>query len=64
MKEEQLDYYKRSHAWLTTYAPYENPKYVITAMVEHGGHGGSVVGPMIAEIYKKMIEVGYIKPQQ
>lgn len=62
MKEEQLDYYKRSHAWLTTYAPYESPKYVVTALVEHGGHGGSEAGPLIAEVYKKLIELGYIKP--
>ncbi len=62
MKEEQLDYYKRSHAWLSTYAPYENPKYVITALVEHGGHGGSEAGPMVAEVYRKLIELGYIKP--
>ncbi len=61
MKEEQLDYYKRSHAWLTTYAPYENPKYVVTAMVEHGGHGGSEAGPIVAEVYRKLIELGYIK---
>lgn len=62
MKEEQLDYYKRSHAWLTTYAPYENPRYVVTAMVEHGGHGGSEAGPMVAAVYRKLIELGYIKP--
>jgi len=61
MKEEQLDYYKRSHAWLTTYAPYENPKFVITALIEHGGHGGSEGGPLIAAVYRKLIELGYIK---
>jgi len=60
MKEEQLDYYKRSHAWLTTYAPYENPRFVITSMVEHGGHGGSAAGPIVAEVYRKLIELGYI----
>lgn len=62
MKEEQLDYYKRSHAWLTTYAPYENPRFVVTALVEHGGHGGSEAGPMVAAVYRKLIELGYIKP--
>lgn len=62
MKEEQLDYYKRSHAWLTTYAPFEAPRYVVTALVEHGGHGGSEAGPMVAAVYKKLIELGYIKP--
>ena len=59
MLESQLDYYSRSHAWLTTYAPYENPKYVVTVLVEHGGHGGSTAGPIAAEIYKWMANEGY-----
>ena len=60
MKEHELEYFKRSQAWLTTYAPYKNPKYVITILVEHGGHGGSAAGPMVGKIYNKLIELGYI----
>ncbi|NPA04287.1 MAG: penicillin-binding protein 2 [Epsilonproteobacteria bacterium] len=61
MKEEELEYYSRSHAWLTTYAPFENPKYIVTVVVEHGGHGGSAAGPIVSQIYNKMIELGYFK---
>lgn len=60
MKEHELEYFKRSQAWLTTYAPYKNPKYAITILVEHGGHGGSAAGPMVGKIYDKLIELGYI----
>ena len=59
MLESQLDYYSRSHAWLTTYAPFKNPKYVVTVLVEHGGHGGSTSGPIAAEIYNWMANEGY-----
>jgi penicillin-binding protein 2 len=59
MLESQLDYYSRSHAWITTYAPFDNPKYVVTVLVEHGGHGGSTAGPIAAEIYKWMANEGY-----
>ncbi len=59
MKESQLDYYSRSHAWLTTYAPFKNPKYVVTVLVEHGGHGGSTAGPIAASIYRWMANEGY-----
>jgi penicillin-binding protein 2 len=62
LKESQLEYLQRSHAWLTTYAPYDNPRYVITAILEHGGHGGSEAGPIVAEVYRKMIQLGYLKP--
>eukprot|EP01029_Cantina_marsupialis_P004615 TRINITY_DN147305_c0_g2_i2.p1 TRINITY_DN147305_c0_g2~~TRINITY_DN147305_c0_g2_i2.p1 ORF type:complete len:309 (-),score=28.75 TRINITY_DN147305_c0_g2_i2:95-925(-) len=61
MKESELKYYHRSHAWLTTYGPYKNPKYVVSMLVEHGGHGGSAAGQVITKIYNKLEELGYIK---
>jgi penicillin-binding protein 2 len=61
MKEDELAYYHRSHAWLTTYAPYKNPQYIVTILVEHGGHGGSAAGPMAREIYNWLVDHGYIK---
>ena len=60
MKEEDMKYLQRSHAWITTYAPYENPKYVVTIIIEHGGHGGLAAGPMAVKIYNKLLELGYI----
>ncbi|BDY13921.1 penicillin-binding protein 2 [Hydrogenimonas cancrithermarum] len=61
MKEDELAYYHRSHAWLTTYAPYKNPQYIVTILVEHGGHGGSAAGPMVKEIYNWLVDHGYIR---
>jgi len=63
MLESQLDYFSRSHAWLTTYAPFDHPKYVVTILVEHGGHGGSTAGPIAAEIYRWMANEGYFGEQ-
>jgi len=60
-REDELAYWKRSHAWLTTYGPYKNPQFVVTAMIEHGGHGGSAAGGIVSEIYKKLIQLHYIK---
>ena len=61
MKEHELEYYQRSHAWLTTYAPYKKPQYVVTVLIEHGGHGGSAAGEIVSKIYDKLFELGYIK---
>ena len=62
-KEDELAYFKRSHAWLTTYAPFDKPKYVVTVLVEHGGHGGSTSGPIAAKIYRWMYQNGYFGKQ-
>lgn len=61
MKEYELEYFQRSQAWLTTYGPYKDPRYVVTLLVEHGGHGGSAAGPMATKIFDKLQELGYIK---
>ncbi|WP_348518157.1 penicillin-binding protein 2 [Campylobacter sp. CCS1377] len=60
IKEEDFKYYLRSHAWITSYAPYQNPKYVVTVLVEHGGRSLSA-GPISAKIYEKLIEMGYLQ---
>lgn len=61
LKEHELAYVKRSHAWFTTYGPYKNPQYVVTVLIEHGGHGGQAAGPIVSNIYNKLKELGYIK---
>lgn len=58
--EKQFEYYTRSHAWLTSYAPYSKPKYVVTVLLEHGGRN-ITSGAIVAKIYQKMIELGYFK---
>ncbi len=66
LKESELAYFHRSHAWITTYAPYKNPQFVVTVLVEHGGHGGSTSGPIAAKIYKWLYAHNYFsdKPVQ
>jgi len=60
IKEEDMEYYTRSHAWLTTYGPASKPEVIVTVLVEHGGHGGSAAGGVVSKIYDKLYELGYI----
>jgi len=60
MSEDDLVYFKKSHAWFTTYAPYDNPKYIVTAIVEHGGHGGKAAGEIVSKVYNFLANLGYI----
>jgi penicillin-binding protein 2 len=40
----------RDHALFTAYAPAENPKIVMTVLVENGGSGGSTAAPIARQI--------------
>jgi penicillin-binding protein 2 len=60
MDEKEMAYFHRSHAWLTVYVPYEAPKYAITVMVEHGGHGGESAGPIVGQLLKSMETLNYL----
>ena len=37
-------------AWFACYAPYDDPRYVVACLVEHGGGGSAVAAPLGAEI--------------
>lgn len=60
IKEYEMEYFARSHAWITAFVPYDDPKYAITIMVEHGGSGGSG-GPILVSIVNKLYDLGYIR---
>lgn len=38
------------HAWFAAFAPFENPSISITVLIEDGGEGSSVAGPVAKEI--------------
>ena len=51
--EKDIPYKYRDHAWFTSFAPTENPEIAVTVLVEHGGHGGSVAGPVAKDIIEQ-----------
>ncbi len=46
LKEEDIPYKFRDHAWFTCFAPADDPEIAVTVLVEHGLHGGSGAGPV------------------
>ena len=56
VKQENIDYLDRDHAWFVAYAPVKDPKYAISVLVEHGGSGSSSAAPIAKEIIKKVLE--------
>lgn len=40
----------KTHAWMTAFAPYDNPQIVIVALIEEGGEGYATAGPVVDDI--------------
>ena len=49
--ENLIDERLRDHALFIAYAPADQPKIAIAVIVENGGHGGSVAGPIAKKIF-------------
>ena len=43
---------KSNNSWVISFAPYENPKYAVCIMVQNGGSGGGVCGPLANLVYR------------
>lgn len=56
LKEEDIPYKYRDHAWFTCFAPAEDPEIAITVLVEHGLHGSSGAGPIARAVMAKYFE--------
>ena len=46
-----------AHAWFTAYAPCDNPKIVLTVMIEGGGEGSDVAVPAAKRIFESYFGV-------
>lgn len=44
---------KDTHAWLTAFAPADNPEISVTVLVERGGEGSDVAAPIVGDILKE-----------
>lgn len=53
------------HAWMTGFAPAENPKIAFAVLVEYAGAGGgAAAGPVAAELLDACVEHGYVPRQK
>jgi penicillin-binding protein 2 len=42
----------RDHAWFIAFAPYDDPRYAMSVLVEHGGFGADAAAPKAREIMR------------
>jgi penicillin-binding protein 2 len=53
IKENDLEFAQRDHAWFVAFAPADQPEIAIVVLNEHGGHGGTASAPAAFKILEK-----------
>ncbi len=56
VKQKDIVYKNRDHALYIAFAPYDDPQYAISVVVEHGGTGSSAAAPVAKKVIKKVLE--------
>ncbi len=56
LKQKDLPYKKRDHALFTAFAPYKNPRYAFSVVIEHGGTGSSAAAPIAKKVIRKVLD--------
>ncbi len=45
-----------THSWFTAFAPVDNPRIVVTAVVENAGAGSAVAAPMVRDMMQYLLD--------
>ncbi len=56
IKNEDLPFEERDHALFVAFAPYKDPRYSISVVVEHGGSGSKSAAPIAKKVIQKVLE--------
>lgn len=48
----QGEWAMRDHAWFVAFAPYDDPRYAMSVLVEHGGWGAEAAAPKAAQLMR------------
>ncbi|WP_103334427.1 penicillin-binding protein 2 [Pseudotabrizicola formosa] len=58
ISNEQLPWNRRDHALFVGYAPYANPRYAVSVVVEHGGGGSTAAAPIARDAILRALSDG------
>ena len=56
LKTNQIPYKERDHAWYVAFGPYNNPRYAVSILIEHGGSGSATAAPIAKKLFKFVID--------
>ena len=56
-REREQEWKNRDHALFVGYTPYDDPKYSISVIIEHGGSGASTAAPIAKQVFNYINEL-------
>ena len=57
-RNQDLPWERRDHALFVSFAPYENPRYAVSVLVEHGGGGSTAAAPIARDVMLQALAGG------
>jgi penicillin-binding protein 2 len=54
----------QDHAWFAGYVPADRPRYAFVVVLERGGSGGKMAGPLAKKLVEAMLHEGLIEQSQ
>ena len=51
VKTAEMEFRQRDHAWIGSWGEKDGKRVVVVTMIEHGGGGGAVAGPVTKAVY-------------
>lgn len=57
LHRQERPWHWRDHALFSGFAPLESPRYAVSVVVEHGGWGGAVAGPIVRDIMQQLRDI-------
>lgn len=57
IKQENLPWKYRNHALFVGYAPFKNPRFAVSVVIEHGMSGSGAAGPIARDLMIKTLEL-------
>ncbi|MGB3247128.1 MAG: penicillin-binding protein 2 [Sulfitobacter sp.] len=57
-RNADLPWNRRDHALFVSFAPYDNPRYAVSVLVEHGGGGSTAAAPIARDVILQALAGG------
>ncbi len=58
LAEQNIEF--KTHSWFTGFAPKDNPRVVVTVLIEYGGGGGTTAAPLSKKLFE-LFKEKYVK---